>query len=703
MRQSSSKTTNQSDSTKRSEPLNSTQHSSANPINSITPANISMLQQTMGNHAIVQMMQNSNQNAGIGLATAVEQLPRPAVQRKSTSNGDSGLPDHLKTGIEALSGYSMDHVKVHYNSSKPAQLQALAYAQGSEIHLAPGQEQHLPHEAWHIVQQQQGRVQPTMELGGTAINDSPALEREADRRGSEAMQFKQDTNRTSPPFKELAYTQDSSRNPLQMRIQPFATNFADALVKASYQDRITKIVNMVHQRVIQARTDAIQWHAFNGHGSKHLTQWFTAASSYVREPETSPKLIHAKFGYAIETLACHNLGGHGGLQAVLQFSQGHTRPDIVIMDNQFQVAWIDITSGHSEGHIKGKDGAGWKSRPFVYEVLYEPLKLSEILAATGDPFYDDYGAFMSAEHQIEIDEKELKKTEIRNKFIGLQERKAWETGTDNATTKRTETKDFFFGESHENEESEDYRNKMQYTKGALSYLEINDGPYGFNRGKISSDSFAIKKLIDVETDETIKRKKSQLAGRKNMELVMHITKYPKFPITETFVSEAHIDPGSREVAKIGMMLKQALVEYPELDVLMTQVTSSTHLNLKDGRIVQIIQRITELKKQFETMNKLDFVEVWRREHKQLREYTQRLLQVMQAQLAFITYTSQKYTFFGRPTMVNHILNEFNQMPQHIGIIGISQQWMSDNPITKNTTTVGDTDSSTQMDVRQDGM
>ena len=29
---------------------------------------------------------------------------------------------------------------------------ALAYAQGSDIHLAPGQEQHLPHEAWHVVQ-----------------------------------------------------------------------------------------------------------------------------------------------------------------------------------------------------------------------------------------------------------------------------------------------------------------------------------------------------------------------------------------------------------------------------------------------------------------------------------------------------------------------------------------------------------------------
>lgn len=78
--------------------------------------------------------------------------PRQLLKRNQT-----GLPDQLKTGIESLSGMSMDSVKVHYNSTKPAQLSALAYAQGSNIHLAPGQEQHLSHEAWHLVQQAKGR------------------------------------------------------------------------------------------------------------------------------------------------------------------------------------------------------------------------------------------------------------------------------------------------------------------------------------------------------------------------------------------------------------------------------------------------------------------------------------------------------------------------------------------------------------------
>ncbi|WP_081415679.1 eCIS core domain-containing protein [Aquimarina latercula] len=105
------------------------------------------------------------------------------IQRKNKT----GLPDNLKSGIENLSGYSMDDVKVHYNSSKPAQLQAHAYAQGTDIHLAPGQEKHLPHEAWHLVQQKQGRVKPTKQLKSKVnINDDAGLEREADVMGNRA-------------------------------------------------------------------------------------------------------------------------------------------------------------------------------------------------------------------------------------------------------------------------------------------------------------------------------------------------------------------------------------------------------------------------------------------------------------------------------------------------------------------------------------
>ena len=99
------------------------------------------------------------------------------------------MPDNLKVGIESLSGLALDDVRVHYNSPRPEQLQALAYTQGTEIHVAPGQERHLPHEAWHVVQQAQGRVKPTMQMkGGIAVNHNQGLESEADVIGAKTQQ-----------------------------------------------------------------------------------------------------------------------------------------------------------------------------------------------------------------------------------------------------------------------------------------------------------------------------------------------------------------------------------------------------------------------------------------------------------------------------------------------------------------------------------
>ncbi len=124
-------------------------------------------------------------------ALAKKETADSSIQKKSNS---TGLPDNLKSGIENLSGHSMDDVKVHYHSSKPAQLNAHAYAQGSEIHIASGQEKHLPHEAWHVVQQKQGRVKPTKQLKGKVnVNDDASLEKEADVMGAKAIQKKPDS------------------------------------------------------------------------------------------------------------------------------------------------------------------------------------------------------------------------------------------------------------------------------------------------------------------------------------------------------------------------------------------------------------------------------------------------------------------------------------------------------------------------------
>src|ERR1700722_4448219 len=113
--------------------------------------------------------------------------PSETTQLKTEAN-QTGMPDQLKTGMENLSGMDLSEVRVHFNSAQPAQLNALAYAQGNDIHLSPGQEQHLPHEAWHVVQQRQGRVEATTQVKKTIPgNGDPHLEKEADVMGRTAI------------------------------------------------------------------------------------------------------------------------------------------------------------------------------------------------------------------------------------------------------------------------------------------------------------------------------------------------------------------------------------------------------------------------------------------------------------------------------------------------------------------------------------
>tara|TARA_X000000950_G_C13852198_1_gene634972 strand:- start:270 stop:1715 length:1446 start_codon:yes stop_codon:yes gene_type:complete len=141
------------------------------------------------------LLENANKSSVVYRTSQLQAIadnftqPVNPVQRKENN---TGLPDNLKSGIEKLSGIPMDDVKVHRNSDKPAQLNAHAYAQGNEIHLGSGQEKHLPHEAWHVVQQKQGRVQPNKQLKSkVSINDDEGLEKEADIMGRKSIQLKE--------------------------------------------------------------------------------------------------------------------------------------------------------------------------------------------------------------------------------------------------------------------------------------------------------------------------------------------------------------------------------------------------------------------------------------------------------------------------------------------------------------------------------
>ena len=159
-----------------------------------------------------------------------------AVQRAEAPRpNNTGLPDNLKSGIESLSGFSMDDVLVHYNSSKPATVQALAYTQGTDIHVAPGQEKCLPHEAWHVAQQMAGRVSPTTNVNGMPVNDNAALEHEADVMGEKAVQCKEKIHGCrNYPINEISLIQSASQSAYQ--------RYADVIQKADEFDDLVEFI-----------------------------------------------------------------------------------------------------------------------------------------------------------------------------------------------------------------------------------------------------------------------------------------------------------------------------------------------------------------------------------------------------------------------------------------------------------------------------
>ncbi|HEV2705517.1 MAG TPA: DUF4157 domain-containing protein [Pyrinomonadaceae bacterium] len=145
---------------------------------SLRPPDVLQLQNAFGNRAVSRLLTTAKQGRAV---------PPQSDAESGGVDDKTGLAPRLKAGLEELSGLPMDDVRVHYNSSSPARLQALAYTKGTEIHIAPGQEKHIAHEAWHVVQQKQGRVAPTIELRGEPINDSASLEREADLMGARVL------------------------------------------------------------------------------------------------------------------------------------------------------------------------------------------------------------------------------------------------------------------------------------------------------------------------------------------------------------------------------------------------------------------------------------------------------------------------------------------------------------------------------------
>ncbi|NEP36550.1 MAG: DUF4157 domain-containing protein [Moorea sp. SIO3B2] len=299
----------------------------------------------------------------------------------SKNENKTGLPDRLKAGIENLSGYSMDDVRVHYNSDKPAQLQALAYAQGKDIHVGPGQEKHLPHEAWHVVQQKQGRVKPTiMKKGGVKINEEKGLEEEADLMGAKVIQ--PNVQKTSPMEKYVSpkavvITKESISPPLQL----LPAHVTGLLERAAKTDR--------NMKVAQTRVGAVSQRLKSGNVPHRIGGSMAAR---LQGGKRTPKDvdIEVQNEYMLEMAKYRMLGWHGsriiisGSEALVSARvERDIRGFLTTLEIGFELdnnRWldkfeVDIVNENNDDFTKDQVPPHQRVAPSQFGVLLSPIEL----------------------------------------------------------------------------------------------------------------------------------------------------------------------------------------------------------------------------------------------------------------------------------------------------------------------------------------
>lgn len=312
------------------------------------------------------------------------------IQQKANK---TGMPENLKSGLESLSGMDMSDVRVHYNSPKPAQLNAHAYAQGSQIHLASGQEKHLPHEAWHTVQQKQGRVQPTTKVNGANVNDNAGLEKEADVMGSRALQMKRVENPSALKLTGApsVYQQKRWANSLVQRkvgvaseviqrlLVPFKTpnpqtaNDAAIIADAGTINALTVAAyNNTWNRLVAATPAGggvpLAIAQFPGVTAGHFGNFLNAMVN----GNDAQKAMTT--GYVIEDQVTFGGGLPGA--AAAQVVVGNARPDFVITHGGVR-GIVDVTSSGQQGHVLNKNFAHGGFR-YIGEATYPSINFGAL-------------------------------------------------------------------------------------------------------------------------------------------------------------------------------------------------------------------------------------------------------------------------------------------------------------------------------------
>ncbi len=132
---------------------------------------------------------NKSQASSVGF-----DFGKTSILPETTPN--DGLPRDLQSNMENSFGTDFSNVKIHKNSNRATELNALAFTQGENVHFAPGEfnpnskkgRELIGHEFTHVVQQRSGVVNPTsVQEKGINLNNDKGLEVAADSLGEKAV------------------------------------------------------------------------------------------------------------------------------------------------------------------------------------------------------------------------------------------------------------------------------------------------------------------------------------------------------------------------------------------------------------------------------------------------------------------------------------------------------------------------------------
>lgn len=272
--------------------------------------------------------------------------------------------------------------------------------------------------------------------------------------------------------------------PMQRKIIPYANSSAGSISTAKFQ-AAERVVAKVDELVAQARELALDWSSFKDSESGYLKSWAETAEAYFSNPDEVKEFLHARFGYAVETLCCQGLNvKEEGLTVNFQVASGMTRPDIVLTDpdsKEAEVAWIDITASDSTGHIKKKAGSGWATRPVVAEVTYPSLDPTELLQHNSSAILQGIGQLNLKKHAVSQAHKELAMENLQDDFdmfIADSEHN-FSSSSGNQSKKKKAVTGFFEAQGLL---SADSKHSQQTAKSALVKMGKTPGHFGYKKG-----------------------------------------------------------------------------------------------------------------------------------------------------------------------------------------------------------------------------